>query len=163
MKRLRSMLLGGAGYWVSAHLRVMRTFKRAGRLKLARMASARLGRRHGMFISPLAEVPESVVFPHPVGIVIGDGVRIGEGARIYQHVTLGGARVGDWQAGNYPTVGDSAVIFAGAVIVGSVSLGDNCVVGANAVVTKDVPPGATAVGVPARTIEPAANKIEGAE
>ena len=87
--------------------------------------------------------------PHPNGIIIGQGVSIGNDVVIYHQVTLGGARRGDWRAGRYPAVGDNTVIFAGAKIVGAVSVGNDCVIGANAVVNRDVPPHHVAVGIPA--------------
>nr|WP_286198736.1 hypothetical protein [Mesorhizobium sp. BR1-1-16] len=100
----------------------------------------------------MAVIAPSVSFPHPTGIVIGDGVIIGERAKIYQNVTLGGARVGDQKANNYPTIGQDTVLFAGVVVVGKVTVGANCIVGANAVVLSDVPDGAVAVGSPARIV-----------
>lgn len=82
--------------------------------------------------------------PHPNGIVIHPGVRIGPNCRLYQQVTLGtGPEPG------LPTLGANVDIGAGAKILGGVHLGDFSVVGANAVVITDVPAGATAVGVPA--------------
>ena len=90
--------------------------------------------------------------PHPTSIVIGEGVVIGENVTIYQNVTIGGRVIGDWRKGNYPTVLGNTVIFAGAVIVGKVQIGRNCVIGANSVVTTDIPDNATAVGAPARVV-----------
>ncbi|MET4679383.1 serine O-acetyltransferase [Stenotrophomonas rhizophila] len=150
--KLLSLLLGGASPRVHLHLRVMDALRRRGMKRLGRLVAARLQRKHGVFVSSKAVVPTSVELKHPVGIVIGDGVRLGERVVIYQNVTLGGARVGDWTSDNYPEVGDDSVIFAGAVVVGKIKIGKRCVIGANAVVTRDVPDGATAVGVPARII-----------
>jgi serine O-acetyltransferase len=147
------VLFGGAGPRVRLHLRMMSRFREKGRTRLALLVSARLSRRYGVFVNPMAVLPDSVRLPHPVGIVIGEGVVIGERVAIYQNVTLGGARVGDWQAGNYPVIGDDTVIFAGAVIVGAVRVGRHAVIAANAVVTTDVPDYATVGGVPARIIK----------
>lgn len=81
-------------------------------------------------------------FPHPIGIVIGDGVTLGQDVRIYQHVTLGlrqpGQGTNDRQ---YPVIGDRVLIYAGAVIAGGVRVGDDAIIGANVVVTHDVPAG----------------------
>jgi serine O-acetyltransferase len=150
--KLLSLLLGGASPRVQLHLRVIGALRRRGMTRLGRLVAARLQRKHGVFVSSKAVVPASVELKHPVGIVIGDGVRLGERVVIYQNVTLGGARVGDWTSDNYPEVGDDSVIFAGAVVVGKIKIGKGCVIGANAVVTRDVPDGATAVGVPARIL-----------
>lgn len=85
---------------------------------------------------------------HPNGIVIAPEVEIGPNCLILQQVTLGyGGKVP-----GVPKVGGHVDIGAGAKVLGGVTLGDHCKVGANAVVLCDVPPGATAVGVPARIV-----------
>ncbi len=89
---------------------------------------------------------------HPIGIVVGEGVVIEPNVVLFQNVTLGGARMGDAAISSYPTIGAGTVIFAGAVVVGKITIGRDCIVGANAVVTRDVPDGATVVGAPARVI-----------
>lgn len=119
-------------------------------LRLSRIVAFRAQVRFGVYISPLARIDKSVVFPHPTGIVIGEGVVIGANVRIYQNVTIGGARMGDWQACRYPEIGPGSVLFAGAVIVGNISIGHNCTVGANSVVLGDIPDDSVAVGAPAR-------------
>lgn len=152
MKVLKILAFGGASSIVGLHLRVMATLRDRGWLSLAAYVSRRLQRKHGVFISHKAHLPRSLSFRHPVGIVIGDGVTVGERVVIFQNVTLGGARLGDAAQDNYPDIGDDTVIFAGAIIVGKIRVGKNCVVGANAVVTRDIPDNSTAVGVPARII-----------
>jgi serine acetyltransferase len=90
----------------------------------------------------------TVKFPHPVGIVIGDGVRIGHECRIYQNVTIG--LIENLPAPEarhqYPTLDDNVVVYAGAVIAGAIHIGAGCIIGANAVITKDVPAGFVAYG-----------------
>ncbi|WP_165477443.1 serine O-acetyltransferase [Idiomarina baltica] len=78
--------------------------------------------------------------------------------KIFQNVTLGGARIGDAKESKYPEIGEGTVIFAGAVIVGKIKVGSNCIVGANSVVTRDLPNNCVAVGAPARIIEGGAEK-----
>lgn len=121
---------------------------------LATAVSRHIQNRYGIFLPAKQTVPLSTEFLHPTSIVIGDGVRLGERVKIYQNVTLGGARRGDWKAGNFPSIGDDVVLFAGAVVVGSVRIGNNCTIGANSVVLTDVPDGHTAVGSPARILAP---------
>lgn len=90
-----------------------------------------------------------LVIPHATGIVIGERVNIGENCYIYQNVTLG---VANQVSPAYPTLGNGVKVYSGACVVGRVRVGDNAVIGANAVVLEDVPSGSTAVGVPARVI-----------
>lgn len=94
-----------------------------------------------------AEFGPGFVLIHSVGVVINGAVRGGSGIHIEHQVTIGAQRR------QSPTLGDNIFIGAGAKIVGGVTVGDGAQIGANAVVLHDVPPGATAVGVPARIIE----------
>lgn len=152
-KKIFSLLLGGVVPRVNLYLAVISHFRNSGRMKLAKFFSDRLQRKYGLFISPKAVIDGKIDFKHPTGIVIGDGVRIGKRVVIFQNVTLGGARMGDWKSNNYPEIGDDTVIFAGAVVVGKVRIGRGCVVGANSVVTKDVADFMTVAGVPAKVIK----------
>lgn len=112
----------------------------------------KINRKFACYFSAKAIVGEDIKFPHPVGIVIGDGVRLSNRVTIYQNVTLGAARAGDGVKGLYPKVGNDVVIFSGAKIIGNITIGDGAVIGANSVVTKDVPSYATVVGVPAKLL-----------
>ncbi len=150
-KRIAKALLGSVTDRTQIYLSLMCHLRERGHSKLATLVSYRL-QRYGVHISAKAVVPGSVVLPHPAGIVVGSGVIIRDNVRIYQNVTLGGARVGDHGAQNYPEIGEGTTIFAGAVIVGRVRIGSNCVVAANAVVRSDVPDNCTVAGIPARII-----------
>lgn len=149
---LTTLLWGGTKPLVKLHLAGIAYARDKGLTYLGRFLESRLQRKHGVFVSHKAIFPKCLELKHPVGIVIGEGVRIGQRVRIYQHVTLGGARSGDAEANQYPHIDDDTTIFAGAVVIGRVRVGKNCVIGANAVVTKDVPDNSTAVGVPARIL-----------
>lgn len=144
-------IIGPRSYRSKFLIDTMNTFRRTGRKHTAKLISWRL-QRHGLFISSLAQIPKTTVFPHPISIVIGDGVELSDNVRIYQNVTLGGARIGDWENGNYPKIGANTVIFAGAVIVGGIEIGENCIVGANSVVLSNIPSNSVCVGAPARVI-----------
>lgn len=105
----------------------------------------------GCDFSAGAVIPPSTRFPHPTGIVIGEGVRLGLGVTIYQNVTLGShGRLG--KPISFPIIGDDSTIFAGAVLIGGITVGRNCVIGANSVLMTDVKDGSIAVGSPARII-----------
>lgn len=87
------------------------------------------------------------MIPHPNGVVIFPGSEIGPNCMIFQQVTLGFAN------GGCPRLGGHVDVGAGAKLIGPITIGDHARIGANAVVTKDVPAGATAVGIPARIVE----------
>jgi serine O-acetyltransferase len=125
------------------------------RLKwLARWVS-HLGRWFtGIEIHPGARIGRRFFIDHGMGVVIGETADIGDDCTLYHGVTLGGTT---WNKGKrHPTLGHGVVIGAGAKVLGPITLGDGAKVGSNAVVVKDVPPGATAVGIPARLVEAAA-------
>lgn len=100
-----------------------------------------------------AEIGPGMFVAHPVGIVVGRGTVIGSDVTLFQGVTFG---VKSWhpdEIRKFPRVGNKCFFFSGAAVVGDVTIGDECIVGAHAVVTRDVPSGAMALGVVA-TIYP---------
>lgn len=106
----------------------------------------------GIEIHPGAVIGDRVFFDHAMGVVVGETAEIGDGCTIYQGVTLGGTSLYKG-AKRHPTLGRDVVIGAGAKVLGGFTVGDGAKVGSNAVVTKPVPAGATAVGNPARIIQ----------
>lgn len=152
MKKILTYTFGGVETKLKAYLRFRAFCQRRSYKFITKLITNRLQVKFGLFINQFADIPLSTHFPHPSSIVIGEGVILGNNTTIYQNVTIGGARIGDWQKGNYPIIDDDVVIFAGAVIVGKVKVGKGCVIGANSVVLTDIPSGATAVGAPARVI-----------
>jgi len=106
----------------------------------------------GIEIHPGATIGERVFFDHGMGIVIGETAEVGDGCTIYHGVTLGGTSLYKGTK-RHPTLGRDVVVGAGAKVLGGFTVGDGAKVGSNAVVTKPVPAGATAVGNPARIIE----------
>jgi serine O-acetyltransferase len=106
----------------------------------------------GIEIHPAAKIGERVFFDHAMGVVVGETAEIGDGCTIYQGVTLGGTSLYKGEK-RHPTLGKDVVIGAGAKVLGGFIVGDGAKVGSNAVVTKPVPAGATAVGNPARIIQ----------
>ncbi len=106
----------------------------------------------GIEIHPGATIGRRVFIDHGFGVVIGETAEIGDDCTIYQGVTLGGTSLSKGTK-RHPTLGRGAIIGAGAKVLGSFTVGEGAKVGSNAVVVKEVPPGATAVGNPARIIE----------
>jgi serine acetyltransferase len=88
-------------------------------------------------------VPATTQLPHPYGIVVHPGATLGEHVAILQHVTIGQAHPSDTAV---PVIGDGVYLGPGACILGGITIGDGAFVGANAVVTRDVPAGARVVG-----------------
>ena len=104
----------------------------------------------GIEIHPGATIGRRVFIDHGMGIVIGETAEIGDDSTLYHGVTLGGT---SWNKGKrHPTLARGVVIGAGAKVLGPVLVGDGAKIGSNAVVVRDVPPGATAVGIPARIV-----------
>lgn len=99
----------------------------------------------GCSIPPTTKIGENVIFPHSTGIIIHQNSVIGDNTKIYQNVTIGNA--------NGPRIGKDCIVGTGACILGDIIIGDNCKIGANAVVLKDLPTGSTAVGVPAQIVK----------
>lgn len=110
----------------------------------------------GAEIHPDAQIGPGLFLMHSTGVVIGGGVRLGADCRIGQGVTLGELGRGSRDASfASPTVGHHVTIGAHAVVLGGCRIGDGAVIGANSVVTRDVPAGATVAGAPARVIREA--------
>jgi serine O-acetyltransferase len=107
----------------------------------------------GIEIHPGARIGRRFFIDHGMGVVIGETAEIGDDCTLYHGVTLGGT---SWNKGKrHPTLGNGVVVGAGAKILGPISVGEGAKVGSNAVVVKDVPAGATAIGIPARIVEAA--------
>ncbi len=106
----------------------------------------------GIEIHPGATIGRRVFIDHGMGVVIGETAEIGDDCTIYQGVTLGGTSLTKG-AKRHPTLGRGVIIGANAQVLGGFTVGDGARVGSSAVVVKPVPPGATAVGNPARIIQ----------
>jgi serine O-acetyltransferase len=107
----------------------------------------------GIEIHPGATIGRHLVIDHGMGVVIGETASVGDDCLIFHGSTLGGKGTIDPLTGRrHPTLGNNVMVGAGAKLLGPIRVGDNVKIGANAVVTQDVPSGATAVGAPARII-----------
>ncbi len=103
----------------------------------------------GIEIHPGATIGKNLFIDHGTGVVIGETAVIGDECRLYHNVTLGG-KGGHVEGRRHPLLGNHVTVGAGAQVIGPVTLGDNATVGANSLVTKDVPEGMAAIGNPAR-------------
>lgn len=123
----------------------------------ARWISNVCKRRTGVEIHPAAQLGPGLFIDHGVGVVIGETAIVGRDCTIYQGVTLGGT--GKETGKRHPTVGNNVLIGAGAKVLGSITIGDNCKIAANAVVLQDIPANCTAVGVPAQIVRRCGEKV----
>lgn len=117
----------------------------------ARFLSAFARWMTGIEIHPGAVLGRRFFIDHGMGVVIGETAIIGDDCTLYHGVTLGGT---SWQKGKrHPTLGNDVVVGAGAKVLGPILVGDGARIGSNAVVVKEVPPGATVVGIPGRIVQ----------
>ena len=112
----------------------------------------------GIEIHPGAKIGRRFVIDHGMGIVIGETAEIGDDCLIYHGVTLGGT--GKDQGKRHPTLGNNVMVSAGAKVLGPFKVGDNSRIASNAVVLSEIPPDSTAVGVPARVVRIAGEKVD---
>ena len=111
----------------------------------------------GIEIHPGAKIGHGFMIDHGMGVVIGETTIIGKNVTIYHDVTLGGTTVfnkhGKLTSKRHPTIGDNVIIGSGAQILGPITIGNNCKIGSNAIVIKDVSANTTMVGFPAHSVQ----------
>ena len=124
---------------------------------LARLNSQIARHCTGIEIHPGAKIGRRFVIDHGMGIVIGETTEIGDDVLLYHGVTLGGT--GKDQGKRHPTIGNGVMIACGAKVLGPFKVGDGARIASNAVVLSEIPAEATAVGVPARVVRIAGEKM----
>ena len=138
---LHAIMLHRPAYWLYHHKHFF----------LARFLSQYAKFRTGVEIHPGAKIGTGVFIDHGCGIVIGETAEVGDGCTLYQGVTLGGT--GKDTGKRHPTLGRNVTVGSGAKVLGPFRIGDNSKIAAGAVVLKEIPPNATAVGVPAQVVK----------
>ena len=138
---LHAIMLHRPAYWLYNHKHFF----------LARWISQYAKFRTGVEIHPGAKIGTGVFIDHGTGIVIGETAEVGDGCTLYQGVTLGGT--GKDTGKRHPTLGKNVTVGSGAKVLGPFTIGDNSKIAAGAVVLKEIPPNATAVGVPAQVVK----------
>ena len=138
---LHAIMLHRPAYWLYNHKHFF----------LARWISQYAKFRTGVEIHPGAKIGTGVFIDHGCGIVIGETAEVGDGCTLYQGVTLGGT--GKDTGKRHPTLGKNVTVGSGAKVLGPFTIGDNSKIAAGAVVLKETPPNATAVGVPAQVVK----------
>lgn len=112
----------------------------------------------GIEIHPGATIGKRLFIDHGMGVVIGETCEIGDDVVVYQGVTLGGT--GKEKGKRHPTIGNNVVIASGAKVLGSFTIGDQCNIGANSVVLKEVPSNSTVVGIPGRIVKKDGRRVD---
>jgi serine O-acetyltransferase len=143
--------LSYAGFWAILSYRVAHLLRALRLPVLPRFIQAAARFATGVDIHPGARIEGGLFIDHGMGTVIGETAEVGRGVTLLHQVTLGGRGL-NATGKRHPTLGDGVFVGAGAKILGRVRVGAGARVGANAVVLSDLPPGSTAVGVPARII-----------
>ena len=150
--RLETFLTSPGLHAVWSHRLAHRLWERRAYKLPARILSNVTRTLTGVEIHPGATIGRRFFIDHGMGVVIGETAIVGDDVMLYHDVTLGGRSLA--QVKRHPTVGDRVTIGSGARVLGDVTIGDDSQVGANSVVTRDVPAGAVAVGIPAQIREP---------
>ncbi len=132
---------------VWSHRIAHRMWREPGLRLPARLLSQLTRFATGVEIHPAAQIGRRLFIDHGMGVVVGETAMVGDDVVLFHGSTLGGTSMKHGK--RHPTLGDNVVVGAGAKVLGPVWIGDGARIGANAVVVKDVPAGAVAVGVPA--------------
>lgn len=139
-----------AGFWALFHHRIAhRLYQRRFRL-LARVVSQWSRFLTNIEIHPGATIGRRFFIDHGAGVVIGETAIVGNDVLMYHQVTLGGTSLEPVK--RHPTIGNNVLLGMGAKVLGNITVGDGARIGANAVVTRDVPPDTSVVGVPGRIL-----------
>lgn len=146
------------GFHILVYHRIAHWLYQHKRFFLARWVSQHGRRRTGIEIHPGATIGRCLFIDHGMGIVFGETCEIGDNCTIYHGVTLGGT--GKDTGKRHPTLGNNVMVSSGAKVLGPFTVGDNARIASNAVVLKEIPPNATAVGVPARVVRIAGEKVD---
>ncbi len=125
---------------------------------LARVVSQISRLLTGIEIHPGATIGRRFFIDHGSGVVIGETAIIGDDTLLYHQVTLGGTSLDKTK--RHPTLGNNVLVGMGAKILGPITIGDGCKIGANAVVNKDIPPNCTVVGIPGRIVRRDGQRID---
>lgn len=121
--------------------------------KLLRLTYGHFFMQRGSFVGLTSEIAGTPCFPHGIqGIFISNTARLGKDVVIFQQVTIGSNNLPDTKKPGSPTIGNNVYIGVGAKIIGGITIGDNCRIGANAVVYEDMPPNSVAVCAATRMI-----------
>lgn len=127
--------------------------KKHNRKFLSQFLKNKLIYKYGIHLGLTASIGENLKLPHPLSIVIGEGVRIGANCTIYHNVTLGAKHTTHGQEYSYPTIKDNVIIYTDVIILGDVTVGENTIIGAGSLVKSDLEPNSVYAGNPLKKIK----------
>ena len=164
-KSILSIILTYPGVKAVFMHKISSFFHIAGFHLIARIISQTTRFFTGIEIHPGAKIGKNLFIDHGMGVVIGETSEIGDNVTIYHMVTLGGISPSinsdsQRQVKRHPTLMDNVVVGSGAQILGPVVIGENAKIGANAVITKNVPNNAVMIGIPARNVGTTSNEFK---
>jgi serine O-acetyltransferase len=139
-----------AGFWAIFFHRIAHTLYRRHMRFAARLVSQFSRMLTNVEIHPGAQIGRRFFIDHGAGVVIGETAIVGDDVLMYHQVTLGGTSLEKTK--RHPTIGNNVLLGMGAKVLGNITVGDGARIGANAVVTRDVPPNTSVVGVPGRIL-----------
>ena len=143
--RLYFDILTHPGFWSVVTYRLAALAHRKGLLPVARVLFLVNMILWSVELSPRAEIGPGLLIPHPQGVGVGAGVRIGRHAKILKGTSIGAAGYGSHRRDGMPIIGDDCIIFDGAKVLGPIEIGDGCRVGAGVILMKSMPAGSTVV------------------
>ena len=158
-KNTLEVILLYSGLHAIIYYRISHALYRVGIPILPRLVSQIARFLTGIEIHPGATIGKGLFIDHGMGVVIGETSIIGDNVTLFQGVTLGGT--GKEKGKRHPTLGNNIVVGTGAKVLGNINIGDGVMIGANAVVVKDVPADSTVVGVPGRIVKKEGKEIPG--
>ena len=147
-RSLLEVLLTYSGLHALVFYRIAHALERGKVPLVPRMIMTTARALTGIEIHPAAQIGRGLFIDHGMGVVIGETAVIHDNVTLFQGVTLGGT--GKERGKRHPTIGSNVVIGAGAKVLGNITIGRDSMIGANAVVIRDVPEHSTVVGVPGR-------------
>ena len=136
--------------WIAQNERIYKLYLKSNkwykrnRPYVAYYYSYKIKKKYGCVISPKAQIGKNLNLPHPIGVVIGEGVKIGDNVSIYQNVTLGRKNM---NVPEYPCIGNNVIIYCNSTVIGNINIGDNSIIGCNSVVLRSVESNSKCVGV----------------
>lgn len=136
--------------WLETSQKIYKTYIKSHKAflkhnkQLANYYAYKISKKYNCYISPSAEIGRNLILPHPTGIVIGEGVKVGNNCVIYQNVTLGRK---NRDIAEYPTIGNNVIIYCNSTVIGKIKVGDNSIIGCNSVLLKSVEENSKCIGV----------------